>query len=178
MNGDKFNTKYDSPFFVAPWLATCVKDDEPASFKINHVPTIASLPKIIAHAMGMIEPGDDVDDEYINIELPLPVLEASACSFGGPGKPVQVTRHAFSDEQGSVKKKTGRRSLGEGAGPTDVMSLLGAAAHKFEMERKEALMQLTTQSHVECCGDSDATQSKSKKIYETKKLREVMHLLK
>ena len=122
-----------------------------------------------------------VDDECINIELPLPVLEASACSFGGPGKPVQVTRHAFSDEQGSViKKKTGagRRSLGEGAGPTDVMSLLGAAAHKFETERQEALMQLTTQSHVECCGDSDATQSKSKKIYETKKLKEVMHLLK
>ena len=174
MNGDKFDNKYDSPCFVAPWLATCVKDDEPASFKINHVPTIASLPKIIAHAMG------HVDDECINIELPLPVLEASACSFGGPGKPVQVTRHAFSDEQGSVKKKTGpgRRSLGEGTGPTDVMSLLGAAAHKFETERQEALMQLTTQSHVECCGDSDATQSKSKKIYETKKLKEVMHLLK
>ena len=145
------------------------------------MPTIASLPKIIAHAMGMIEPGDDVDDESeFKIELPLPVLKASACSFGGPDKPVEVTRHAFSDEQGSVKKKTGagRRSLGEGAGPTDVMSLLGAAAHKFETERQEALMQLTTQSHVECCVDSDATQSKSKKIYETKKLKEVMHLLK
>jgi hypothetical protein len=164
-------------------LARCAKDGEPPSFEIKHVPTLASLPKIIARAMGMIEPGDDgddVDDESeFKIELPLPVLKASACSFGGPDKPVEVTRHAFSDEQqGSAKKKASRRGAGvaAGEGPTDVMSLLGAAAHKIEMEKKEALMEL--QSHIGCCGGSDATQSQSRKLYETKKRKEVMHLLK